>query len=351
MAANAANAQVLLKAECGTKTPAAPLFVTASLNKPGNVLATTPYLMKIFITVFANDDGSNVSAPDTAIMRQVINMKNFYAPHNICFILAGIQHINSTDMNNHDASNEALKLSLFVVGGCMNIFVHQNLNDNSGALNGIAYGIPSYNLSIVGSAVNSTSNISTLAHEMGHDFGLYHTFETWQDSKGNATAAENVARSGICQNCALKGDLLCDTEADRDEGVNASCKYTGTMTDSCGVKFAPNTNNIMTYGNRACRNFFTTQQGTRARDIIIATPDLSSAIAPDNVFFAQNELYSSGRYFILARNQIVIAVNSFRVNGTASVNINGRAVVLRPGVRLSPSAGGATFIRANTICN
>lgn len=343
--------QAFPKKECGTKTPASPLFVTASLNKPSSVLATTPYLMKIYITVFANDNGSNVAAPDTAIMRQVTNMKNFYAPHNICFILAGIQHINSTDMNNHDTDNEAFKLSFFIVGGCMNIFVHQNLTSNAGALNGNAYNIPYYILSIVGSAISSTTNISTLSHEMGHDFGLYHTFETWDDNMGNPTRAENVARNGTCRNCTLNGDMLCDTESDRDEGVDLNCIYSGTMRDSCNTLFAPNPNNIMTYGNRACRNFFTSEQGGRIRDIIIATPELSSAIAPDNVFFAQSELYNLGRHFILSRNQILIAVNSFTVTSTAFVNINGQSVVLKPGVRLTPSVGGATFIRANTLCN
>lgn len=340
-----------IKKECGTKTPASPLFITSAANKTGKALATTPYLMKLYITVFANDDGSNVAATDADIMRQVVNMKNFYAPHNICFILAGLQRIKSTDLNDHNTDTEGFKLALLQVGGCMNIFVHQKLNSNSGPLNGNAYNIPNYVLSIVGDAISSTSNISTLSHEMGHDFGLYHTFETWNNNSNMPTRAENVSRNGTCKNCTLNGDLLCDTEADRDEGVDLNCIYTGSMRDSCGNTFAPNTGNIMTYGNRACRNLFTAEQGNRAREIIIATPELSSAIAPDNVSISQFETYNSGRHFILARNPIVIAASSFIVTNTANVNINGRSVTLKPGVRLTPVNGGAVYIRANTFCN
>lgn len=339
------------KKECGTKTPAAPLFINKNDARINNTLYTFPYLMKIYVTVFSNDDGSNVAAPDTAIMRQITNMRNFYAPHNICFILAGVQHIKSTDLNDQNTDTEGLELSLLLVGGCMNIFVHQNLTSNAGPLNGNAYNIPSYVLSIAGSAISSASNLSTLSHEMGHDFGLYHTFETWDDNMGNATKAENVNRNGTCRNCTLNGDLLCDTEADRDENIDANCNYSGTMRDSCNVLFSPNTRNIMAYGDRACRNFFTGEQGGRARDIIATTPDLYNAIAPDNVFFATNEFYNTGRHFIMARNPITIANNSFQVTNTAVVNITGRSVVLKNGVRLTPSPGGATFIRANTLCN
>ncbi|MEO6731534.1 MAG: hypothetical protein ABIN01_09975 [Ferruginibacter sp.] len=339
------------KKECGTRTTGTPLFINNQGNNLNKPLYTLPYLIKIYVTVFANNDGSNVAASDTAIMRQITHMKNFYAAHNICFILAGIQHINSTDLNDHNTDTEGFELALLLVGGSMNIFVHQTLKDNSGALNGSAYTIPNYILSIAGSAISSTTNLSTLSHEMGHDFGLYHTFETWDDNMGNPTKAENVSRNVPCTNCALNGDLLCDTEADRDEGVDGNCNYTGTMRDSCGVRFAPNTNNIMTYGNRVCRNFFTAQQGSRARAIIETTPEINTTIAPDNVSISQVQLYNTGRHFIIARNQINITVNSFQVTGTANVNINGQSVLLRPGVRFTPSVGGGTFIRANTLCN
>jgi len=343
------NAQI--QKECGTATPAQPFFINTDPSLTPRILITTPYLLKVFITVFADDNGSNLAAEDTAIMRQVTNMKNFYAPHNVCFILAGMQHINSTDMNNHNSDTEAFKLSFFIVGNTVNIFIHKTLISDAGALNGTAYGIPSYLLSIAGSAINSASNRSTLAHEMGHCFGLYHTFETWPNASGMPTRAENVPRMVLCANCNLNGDLLCDTEADRDEGVDGNCNYTGSMVDSCGAEFTPNTHNIMTYGNRACRDFFTGGQGARVRTFIETTPELSNAIAPDNVTISGATLYNSGRHFILSRNQIIVQVSSFVISNTAIVNINAQSVRLSPNIRLVPSVGGAVYIRANTVCN
>ena len=127
----------------------------------------------------------------------------------------------------------------------LTIFIHTELVDASGDLNGIAYAIPNTYLSVVDDAILSTTNTSTLAHEMGHCFGLYHTFE-------GQFGAENPARTGSCANCDTKGDYLCDTEADRntsETSISTSCLYTGTLKSSCDqMPFVMEPRNIMTYG-------------------------------------------------------------------------------------------------------
>ena len=87
----------------------------------------------------------------------------------------------------------------------------------------------------------------TIPHEMGHFFGLAHTFE-------NATGSELVNES----NCGAAGDLICDTEADPYPagGVNAQCQYQGGAKDSNGDYYTPPVDNIMTYwsaANCSCR--------------------------------------------------------------------------------------------------
>lgn len=82
----------------------------------------------------------------------------------------------------------------------------------------------------------------TLAHEMGHFFGLPHTFE------GNG--AELVDGS----NCDTAGDGICDTPADpyvpgdpKEQYVNGDCVFISTKTDANGEYYNPDLGNIMSY--------------------------------------------------------------------------------------------------------
>lgn len=103
----------------------------------------------------------------------------------------------------------------------------------------------------------SVLNTSTFAHEVGHYLDLYHTHETQF-----GTECPNGS------NCATTGDLLCDTPADPDlsDSVNAACVWTGTATlpPGCGsTPYAPQTNNLMSYSSKTCRNLFTPGQINR----------------------------------------------------------------------------------------
>jgi len=98
------------------------------------------------------------------------------------------------------------------------------------------------------------SGVMTLAHEMGHFFGLYHTFET-------ALGLETVDG----ENCETTGDLVCDTDANfpgaEDEVING-CQYNSLNTDANGQYFTPQMNNIMSYFGD-CSNSFTNGQYNR----------------------------------------------------------------------------------------
>jgi len=90
-----------------------------------------------------------------------------------------------------------------------------------------------------------------LAHEMGHFFGLYHTFET-------SLGTEFV--NG--ENCAVTGDLVCDTPAD-NQGPVEDCAYNAYSTDANGDPYIPLINNIMSYYPGECIFQFTPGQYNR----------------------------------------------------------------------------------------
>jgi hypothetical protein len=90
-------------------------------------------------------------------------------------------------------------------------------------------------------------NGSTLSHELGHYFGLTHTHET---------AMGTEATNGM--NCAISGDMICDTPADPNLSDKMSgCKYTGSS------KYKPDADNLMSYASPGCRKYFTAQQKAR----------------------------------------------------------------------------------------
>ena len=110
---------------------------------------------------------------------------------------------------------------------------------------------------------NLEPNGATVAHEMGHYFGLLHTFET-------ALGAELVDGS----NCGTipgfplvgAGDLLCDTPADPNLW-GAGCTYGGGgTTDTNGDVYNPDSTQIMSYNQPfSCVTNFSADAEARMR--------------------------------------------------------------------------------------
>jgi hypothetical protein len=339
--------------ECGTKITKPPVRFSQKQKDSLNVVlaVTTPYAVRVHITVFADDNGTNVGATDADVMRQFQNMVNQYQPRSICFILIDVRQVNNTDLNSHDADTEEAELVPYRIAGCLNIFIHNSLP----GLNGTAYAIPNTYLSLSGATIASTTNLTTMGHEAGHCFGLYHTFES-------GLGRENVTRNSAsaCYDCEVDGDLLCDTPADDPADpngqVNSLCTYTGGRTDDCGVVYAPLTNNVMTYGNRACRNAFTAGQGTRMRSMMITSGTLIPIVA-DNIVFAPvlnvTFTYSSGVGQDSARDELYISNNTtdnYNVTGSAVRHLQSKKVYLKPGTHFYPTTG-RVHVKINPYCN
>lgn len=337
--------------DCGTKSPTTPIVVPNAEQMQRNMV---PYMMKIFVHIIADDNGANQACLDTSILRQLENMREFYEPHQICFQLLGMQVINDTDLNDHGTSEEG-ELLPYLVGSAMNIFIHNELHDGLETLNGSAYDIPNTYLSLSRNAVISMANRSTLAHEMGHCFGLYHTFEV-------NYGEEEVPRSGDCKNCTEAGDLLCDTEADPhsdgyDTGdfINNICEYTGLLERECddiSYSYNMDPHNIMAYGRRECRDLFTINQGARMDAIITSTSILQNRVSPSSLTVSLNSTISSGTFAYGAENTLTLQGNTYTVTGTANGYYNAAEVLIKPNVHFKPSNGGLCLVTAeNPTCD
>jgi len=142
------------------------------------------------------------------------------------------------------------------------------------------------------------TNGSTLAHELGHYFSLYHTH---RGERENFTD-ELVSRKSSGKNCGKKGvgDELCDTPAEpnyngkisesgkkyqgQNNCVNGSCKYNCGGTDSKNEQYKPDTGNIMSYSSAACRKSFTDDQTNRMQQsAMMHRSYLNSSCSPKTV--------------------------------------------------------------------
>ena len=87
-----------------------------------------------------------------------------------------------------------------------------------------------------------------LPHELGHNFGLYHTF-------GNlSSGTTELVTRGAGANCSTNGDEVCDTPADpyylpgaSTTQINGCETYNGTAKDAQNDPFTPSISNIMSY--------------------------------------------------------------------------------------------------------
>lgn len=102
----------------------------------------------------------------------------------------------------------------------VNIYFVKNITREDGSiLNGYT-SFPGYNASINGLSFSYQDNNledfitlrdKTFLHELGHYFGLLHTF---QDSNTKDISKRELVSSNSYANCGYAGDELCDTPSD-----------------------------------------------------------------------------------------------------------------------------------------
>lgn len=107
-------------------------------------------------------------------------------------------------------------------------------------------------------------DLGAIPHEMGHFFGLLHTFE------GNGV--ELVDGS----NCTTAGDLVCDTPADPfipgGDSYVKNCIFIGQQQDANGEYYVPDVGNIMSYYPDECRcDKFTSGQYKRMANTYLSS--------------------------------------------------------------------------------
>ena len=240
-----------------------------------------------------NDNGTGYPDLNT-VMVAFCRTNQVFASTGIQFYIQfPINYINNSVLNNHD--------SVYMGGALM--FQYNVPNTTNCYIVSNPAGACGYNVLYGGLTVGkSCLNGTTFPHELGHAFGLQHTFFGWEGGQGHngrpqrtfttpapdqvlydytmfkdtfwgpdtiivdTTEVERVARTGPTANCAHAADGFCDTPADY-LALGWICNSTGRSAtrqlDPDSVTFFSQGTNIMSYSD--CRIEFSTEQSNAMR--------------------------------------------------------------------------------------
>ena len=230
-------------------------------------------IIDIPVQIYMITDDKGQGGFDVNLLKGSIEELNeIYIKANIRFIHAGpINTIKNSKYFHFNINSEDDLAANNEVSNALNLFIPKTIK---GGYYGYTYHPEKVHKNRMIISHEGLSNGSTLPHEMGHFFGLYHTH-----GKGNVSNKnrEPISRNTDSNNngivdCYETGDDLCDTPADPNMGLE---KYREYCLESCEIESkipAPNTGefyeplitNIMCYNKHSsCRREFTPEQLTR----------------------------------------------------------------------------------------
>jgi len=204
-------------------------------------------------------DGLTTQELATAIQ----GLNDFYAQANIQFYeCEPVEFIDNDNWFSFNYNDDASVYTVYNVDGALNFYYFNSIFlPGLGGLCGYA-SFPSNNpKDRIMMAKGCTTNGTTLIHEVGHYFSLYHTHGT-----SNCGTTDELVNGS---NCGFAGDRICDTPADPNlyascqTSLVSNCQYIGTAVDANGQAYNPQVNNIMSYGPDNCGPIFTQGQFDR----------------------------------------------------------------------------------------
>jgi len=250
------------------------LFLTTILAfGQGNQLITyeqpLPCLNKKFTVIvhFVEDIDGNTNIEEQTVLDVIEGINGYWDEICVSFEVCEFRTIPNYNYDLLDGDIEWPQMNIeYHQANRINIFYVDDIEGLAVQASGFATLNGIVNLTGGGIVLKKDSGLGTLSHEMGHYFGLVHTFE------GNGSELVNG------DNCETEGDGICDTPADpfvpnEDEAEYIrDCTFISNKVDANGEFYRPDVGNIMSYYSCTCG--FTTGQYLKMAEVCSAGPSM-----------------------------------------------------------------------------
>jgi hypothetical protein len=248
---------------CGTVTPSAKEMSAfteriqqASLTRNARVAGDPVIYIPIKPWLIRKTDGTGWLT-EAQVMRGLAAANHYFIKAGFQFYFCGsFGYINNDRF--YELHNEDDPL-LPTVPGVINLYYTYRAFLGGSEVGGYT-SLPSNINNKIAIIYNHADNERTFVHELGHYFGLIHTFETFYGKELVSGA-----------NCTTTGDYVCDTPADPggQPGYSVNnCVYTGTILDPEGRPYNPLLYNAM--GFNFCGSDLTKGQHERMQNCYAA---------------------------------------------------------------------------------
>jgi hypothetical protein len=231
-------------------------FSTFSFSQPTQTKERLTCIDKTFSVVvhIVKDSLHQANVTEASIITAIEGASTYFAPICVSFKVCEIRYIENYAYDDIDINKDFPEIRhQYNVKNRINVYWVKGFMGLPNAGFAVLAGITNTNDQAVIMKKSSAGDVVAMAHEMGHYWGLYHTFE----------AAANGKELADGSNCSTTGDLICDTPADPyinpippiPNYINGACQFISMDKDTKGHYYDPNTNNIMSYYLCNCGTF------------------------------------------------------------------------------------------------
>lgn len=311
---------------CGTPSAPAPTWLYSRTEN--SVPSFAEYLIRVYIHIVRSSSGEGLSKDINNSLMSSLN--SYFKGTNFSFYLSGSDYIDNDTYNLMSDDENVLSQNmknLFAINtksNAINIYVisdSRNLIRTAGA---------SF-LTKTGMYVrNDRYATSTVAHEMGHCLGLYHTHNGTGDNNGTPELVNG-------SNSSTAGDYITDTPADPNRW-NGFGGYTGgDLTDANGDRYNPDPLNLMSYSGHYNRGKITIKQSemmykaianTRALQMTCTT-NTASISGPDIINSSATYSINVSDDYTVTWNIIVETFTSKTASTKTYMSATGKSFVLK----------------------